>query len=69
MTHVIDLYGVYLPVLLPLAVLALAVLRLLTGVLAARGFYRLVWHRPLFDLALYVALLALCDLLFRWMTR
>ena len=52
MTHVIDLYGVYLPVLLPLAVLALAVLRLLTGILAARGFYRLVWHRPLLDRAL-----------------
>lgn len=69
MTHVIDLYGVYLPVLLVLAVVALVLLRLLTGLLAARGFYRLVWHRPLFDLALYVTLLALCDLLFRWMTR
>jgi hypothetical protein len=25
--------------------------------IAATGFYRLVWHRPLFDLALYVLLL------------
>jgi hypothetical protein len=26
-------------------------------VLAWTGFYRFVWHRPLFDLALYVVLL------------
>ncbi|UIY44850.1 DUF1656 domain-containing protein [Methylobacterium radiotolerans] len=29
----------------------------LRRLLAATGFYRLVWHRPLFDLALYVVLL------------
>ena len=29
----------------------------LRWMLAWIGFYRLVWHRPLFDLALYVVLL------------
>ena len=33
--------------------ISLGVRRLLASV----GFYRLVWHRPLFDLALYVVLL------------
>ena len=68
MIYVVDLYGIYLPSLMLLAILAFGLLRLLTRGLAAAGFYRLVWHRPLFDLALYIVLLALSELLFRWVT-
>lgn len=55
----VDLYGVFVPSL-GLAMLAafLASIPLRWG-LQAIGFYRLVWHRPLFDLALYVVLLGL----------
>lgn len=69
MIHVIDLHGTYVPTLLLLAILALVLLRLLTQRLAGAGFYRLVWHRPLFDLALYVSLFALCDLALRWILQ
>ncbi len=57
MTGEFDLYGVYVPSLaawmLIAFVIGLPIRRLLTGL----GLYRLVWHRPLFDLALYVLLL------------
>ncbi len=54
----IDVYGVFVPALLAWGILALvltAVLRLLLG---WAGFYRLVWHRPLVDLSLFVVILA-----------
>lgn len=53
----IDIYGVFLPTLALLMLLAfLASLPVRAG-LRAGGFYRFVWHPPLFDLALYVILL------------
>lgn len=52
-----NLYGVYLPWLLVMAVLALALGWALRKVLATCGVYRLVWHPALFDLALFVLLL------------
>ncbi len=52
-----DIYGVYVPVFIVFAgiafLLQLAVKRLFDSL----GVYRLVWHRPLFDLAIYVILL------------
>jgi protein-S-isoprenylcysteine O-methyltransferase Ste14 len=53
----ISLYGIFVPWLLLLALLALALSRGLSFVLARAGFYRLVWHPALFDLALFVLLL------------
>ena len=53
-----DLFGVYLPPLLPAAILAWALTALAIRLLNRAGAYRIVWHRPLFNLALYVALLA-----------
>lgn len=50
----IDLYGIYLPALLAWAALALPAFALLRALLRGAGLYRLVWHPPLFDLALYV---------------
>jgi hypothetical protein len=49
--------GVLVPALLLWALVALAISAVLRRVLAAVGFYRLVWHRALFDLALAIILL------------
>ena len=61
-----DLYGIYVPVLLVLAFAALVVSLVLRRLLAWTGFYSLVWHRALFDLAIYVVLLGAADALLRW---
>jgi hypothetical protein len=53
----IDIYGVFVSPLLPCAVLALLVNAVLRRLLNLVGFYRLVWHRPLFDLAMFVIVL------------
>jgi protein-S-isoprenylcysteine O-methyltransferase Ste14 len=52
-----NIYGIYMPWLLVLAVLTMAVSWVVRRVLAMAGFYRLVWHPALFDLALYIVLL------------
>ncbi len=57
MTGEFDLYGVFVPSLAAWMVLAFLISLPLRRLLAWTGVYRLVWHRPLFDLALYVVLL------------
>ncbi|MBN4096042.1 DUF1656 domain-containing protein [Methylobacterium sp. OT2] len=57
MTGELDLYGVFVPTLAAWMALAFIANILVRRLLSAIGFYRLVWHRPLFDLALYVVLL------------
>ena len=52
-----DIYGVYVPTLLLLLLGAYVVKSLLHTVLVRIGFYRLVWHPPLFNLALYIIVL------------
>lgn len=59
MTGELDLYGVFVPSLAAWMLLAFVISLPLRRILAWTGFYRLVWHRPLFDLALYVVLLGL----------
>ena len=63
MSQVIDIYGVYLPSLLVLGLVAYGLNRLVSRGLARVGFYRLVWHKALFDVALYVVLFGLLFLL------
>ncbi|MBO9096725.1 MULTISPECIES: DUF1656 domain-containing protein [unclassified Rhizobium] len=53
----VDIYGVYIPTLGAMAVIAFFINAILRRALATTGFYRLVWHRPLFDTALYFCLL------------
>jgi hypothetical protein len=53
----VSIGGVFVPVLLIWAVLALAPLLVLRRLLAGFGLYRFVWHRALFDIALYVVIL------------
>jgi hypothetical protein len=52
-----DIYGVYVPSFVVFAglafVLGLAVKRIFQSI----GLYRYVWHRPLFDFAVYVIIL------------
>ena len=57
MTHEIDLYGVFVPDLLVWLVVAFLISVPLRRLLGALGFYRFVWHRALFDAALFVILL------------
>jgi len=53
----LDIFGVYLPGLLVLAILAFVLVHLLHRGLAFAGFYRLVWHPALFDVCLFVIFL------------
>ena len=49
--------GVLVPALFAWSVIAVLVTMLLRRALAAIGFYRFVWRRPLFDLALGIIIL------------
>lgn len=52
-----DIYGVYVPIFVIFAAVAFFLQLAVKRLLDASDFYRLVWHRPLFDLAIYVILL------------
>jgi len=58
----IDIYGVFLPTLGAIAFAAYLLNAILRSALAYVGFYRLVWHRPLFDTAMYFCLLGVIAL-------
>lgn len=57
--HTPEFLGFYLPPLLIWGLIALVPYFALRWALARIGFYRFVWHRPLFDAALYVILLGI----------
>ena len=57
MRYEIDLFGVLMPALLLWLVIAYAFTALLRLALKRTGLYRLVWHRALFDAAVFVCLL------------
>jgi len=50
----VDILGIHLPGLLVVMLIGFVIARLLWAVLARTGFYALVWHRALFNMALYV---------------
>jgi hypothetical protein len=52
-----DIYGVYFPAFAIFAAIAFLLKVVIKRLLNAYGFYRLVWHPALFDLAIYVILL------------
>ena len=63
----IDLYGVFLPPLLVWIGAALPLTAVLRRLLRWLGFYRFVWHRPLFDFALLIIVLgAVVAVATRW---
>lgn len=63
MTGEISLGGVYLPTVLVLAVIAMALTWVLNRLLKAVGAYRLIAFRPLAELALFVLIFGLVSLL------
>ena len=52
-----DIYGVLIPALLVWLVVAYVIYAAACSALGAAGAYRYIWHRPLFDTALYVIVL------------
>ncbi len=63
----LDIYGVYLPGFFGTMFAAYVVMLVLRRLAARSGFYALVWHRALFDLAVYVLIVgALFSLNFKF---
>jgi uncharacterized protein DUF1656 len=54
--HTVEFVGFYLPPLMVWAIGALIPFAALRWLLDRAGLYRFVWHRSLFNLALYVLL-------------
>jgi uncharacterized membrane protein len=52
-----DIYGVFIPALLAWSIVGFLICLLVRRLLAKLGFYKYVWHRPLFDIALLVVLI------------
>jgi hypothetical protein len=53
----LNLYGVFLPAQLVWAVIAVLLMVVVRSVLRFIGFYRIVWHPALFNVALFVILM------------
>jgi hypothetical protein len=67
MTAELNLYGVFVPALFLWMLLALGILLVVRRALAQNGGYTLIWHRPLFELALYVIILGVVVYLSKWL--
>ena len=61
----LDISGIFLPTVLVMMVFTYGLFLLLHGVLTRLHFYRLVWHRALFNVALYAVLLGAVDAICR----
>ncbi|WP_213878331.1 DUF1656 domain-containing protein [Pseudomonas sp. dw_358] len=57
----LDVSGIFLPTLLVMMVITYLLFLVVHGVLNRLHFYRLVWHRALFNVALYAVLLGAVD--------
>jgi Protein of unknown function (DUF1656) len=57
MRYEIDIYGVLVPALLLWLIVAYMLSALVRRLMRRFDLYRLVWHRALFDFAIYVCLL------------
>jgi len=57
MRYVIDIYGVLVPALLLWIIVAYVLSAFLRRIMQHFDLYRLVWHRALFDFAVFVCLL------------
>jgi hypothetical protein len=53
----ISFFGVYLPSLLVCAPIAYALLSLIKLMIGALGLQRFIWHRSLFNAAIFICLL------------
>ncbi|TFF25062.1 DUF1656 domain-containing protein [Jiella endophytica] len=66
MTGDLSIFGVFVPKLLVLALAAYVALVLLKKLLARLGVYRVVWHPALFDLSIFIFLVAAAANLAQW---
>ena len=66
MTAELNLYGVFVPALFLWMLLALGIVLILRRALVTSNGYALIWHRPLFDIALYVIVLGVVVYLSKW---
>ncbi|WP_334174254.1 DUF1656 domain-containing protein [Pseudoxanthobacter sp.] len=58
-----DLYGVFLPRLLVCGIAALFLMRFITRLMARWRLYRLLWHPPLVDAAVFILCVSLLNVL------
>ena len=56
MPREMELFGFFMPTLLPIFIFAFGLQWLIDSVLARLGFYRMVWHPSLFRFSLFVCL-------------
>lgn len=63
----LDIYGVFVPSLLGWMVIAFAITTAIRFVLGRLGFYQWVWHRSLFNLALFVLVLGGTVSMIHWL--
>lgn len=61
----LDIGGIFLPTLLGIMAIAYVLFLAVHAVLNRLHFYRLVWHRALFNIALYAVLLSAVDVICR----
>ena len=61
----LDISGIFLPTFLVLMGIAYLIFLVVHALLSRAHFYRLVWHRALFNVALYAVLLGAVDALCR----
>jgi len=64
----LNLYGVFVPSLFLWMLVAFGILLVLRRALVHGNAYTLIWHRPLFDIALYVIILGAVVFLSKWLT-
>ncbi|ANB75283.1 DUF1656 domain-containing protein [Paraburkholderia phytofirmans] len=55
----VDIVGIFAPAIVLLMLIAWMLNLAVKRVLEQVGFYRLVWHRHLFDLSMYVVILGI----------
>jgi hypothetical protein len=65
----LDVSGIFLPTFLALMGIAYLIFLVVHAVLSRTHFYRLVWHRALFNVGLYALLLGAVDTLSRYLMK
>jgi hypothetical protein len=65
----LDISGIFLPTFLVLMGIAYVIFLVVHAVLTRVHFYRLVWHRALFNVGLYALLLGVVDTFSRYLMK
>ena len=65
----LDISGIFLPTFLVLMGITYVIFLVVHALLTRVHFYRLVWHRALFNVGLYALLLGVVDTLSRYLMK